>query len=754
MGILASNSEGPGRDSGDAQIYAPAIRHGEALGTQPDELCAPCSNVDFFSLFTGPRYDEREERVSIKLHTAAEIIANTRCPSCRLLRHELYQGSGGYPWKVDGKDVSPSKVQCIIQPFRSDYEEAMKYYNKKTKQLLATHLIIRWLPLEGLSEQEKHVLSYSFSPGSGIKLLSPDDVDPNRPLLNGYQATTVEKSLDLLQQWMDTCISSHIHQSSRPIRRTEPLEHDLRLIDVKERVFVDMAPGSIDYAALSYVWGDSLIQYITIQEQLEVKMGTAGKEAPALPSKIPRVIEDAIYVCSKISIPFLWVDLYCINQGDPGRKASEIKSMGRIYSNAKITLIAGCSGDAEAGLLPTEDFSRIQKVETIQGRKYITSLPSVVSQIQGSKWNKRAWTMQEGQLATRCAFFGKYDISFLCESGQWQESQHSGPYGHDSEITDIDISAGGYHVLSALSWTRDRVWDFRHYNSLLMNYSSRQLSYEKDKLNAVTGCLNILTSEKGVEFVSGLPVRDIHYALLWTGEYDRAREGFPSWSWAGWHCLMQMYMVYPVGAADMELHTTVQLQGYLISPLKQPRRLNQCSQKFASISVSEDGNSISIESESAHFAIDITSTAKPTGLPLPTPIVHHDYDSTVSINQTWDSDVEYRTPYARMHLRDCHGNTHAHHYPRWFDRWPPLKLCLPRTLRGSTLTWLLRDGIELVRILEIELLEVENELEPFQLVLCLGVDRTENKTRRLGMFCIPKEIWVTASPKSITVTLE
>ncbi|KAF2634122.1 heterokaryon incompatibility, partial [Massarina eburnea CBS 473.64] len=57
------------------------------------------------------------------------------------------------------------------------------------------------------------------------------------------------------------------------------------------------------------------------------------------PSYIPKVVEDAIYICAVLSIPYLWVDKYCIDQHNPQRKAAEINAMGQIYRQAQITLI-------------------------------------------------------------------------------------------------------------------------------------------------------------------------------------------------------------------------------------------------------------------------------------------------------------------------------------------------------------------------------------------------------------------------------
>jgi hypothetical protein len=750
-----------------------------------DELCAACSKVDLFSLFTGPRYfpgDGFDHKVVISLGTLAEVITNTNCPLCRLLRHDLYETGYRNDWIQEDNDFDHSKVKVNVHPIRADYHEEMKYTNRETRDMVATKLEARLQPMDGLSARETYSV-FHHRRGNGIQLLSPV-VDPARPLLNGYCVTTLSNSLELLQKWMSTCVESHAIGSkggacSRPYFHDTGTEYGIRVIDVEQRIIVERNPEDIGYAALSYVWGKDpfTAEDAKLQSQQLVETNAVEGSSSTLPPKTPKVVEDAILVCKKLSIPYLWVDRYCIDQTDLIRKGSEIAGMGYRYLYAKITLIAAMG--PEAGLLPKAAsgpgyMAGIQRVEIVQGRKYITSLPSIRDQFHGSEWINRAWTMQEGELANRCAFFGKYDISFLCGSGQWRESSHSGPYGHDAEIPHIQTDCEGYHLLSRLRWLNEKPWNFEDYDSLISSYTPRQLSFESDKLNAVTGCLNLIAERKNVRFIYGLPAKDFHYALLWKGEYDRPRQSFPSWSWAGWHSLQNSHQIYPLesGACSLEddgngnlttikpLCEDTELQGLYITLTEHPHRSNKCSQRFANITLRsyKSNSQIVINSEVAHFSFDIlpcppeprTESRSSRWMKIPP-----DFDSTMTSSTygSWDSTSEYRTPFDRLHLRDDYGNVHIHHYPRWYDHWPPFKLNLPMTLRGETLAWVLKEGIELVMILELKLLDGDESLEKFHLVLCLGIDRREDVAKRCGMFCLPKQTWDKACPKKGIITL-
>jgi hypothetical protein len=494
-----------------------------------DELCTTCSKLDVYSLFTGPRYfPGNEYRESFPIATLAEVNANTYCPFCRLIHHDLYTDcytngpASIWGWGKEGEYVDPSKVQVTVRPFRADYFEEMKYVDESTRENVATILHVSLVPLEGLSEKEENLVRHHHR-GNGIQLLSPEYVNPNRPLKNGYQYTSTSKSLEMLRRWLEACSMQHTSDPGtcrRPKRPTSHSEFGIRVIDVIQRTIIAKKPDEIEYAALSYVWSQAHGEIANLEDR-DIPLGSSN----VLPSKIPKVVEDAIFVCQELSIPYLWVDRHCIDQSDAVGKAKEIESMAFRYLHAKITFISGrvpmpkldnTIPDTDTGLLPEEkDTEGMQRIERVQGRKYITALPSISDQITGSQWNQRAWTMQEGQLANRCAFFGNFDVSFLCGSGHWRETLHSGPYGHDTKIKNIDLACEGHNILSWPKWTRDTRWRFEDYQSLLMSYTPRQSTFESDRLNAVTGCLNFIGETKGVQFFHGMPTTDFHYALIW-----------------------------------------------------------------------------------------------------------------------------------------------------------------------------------------------------------------------------------------------
>ena len=73
-------------------------------------------------------------------------------------------------------------------------------------------------------------------------------------------------------------------------------------------------------------------------------------------------------------------------------------------------------------------------------------------------------------------------------------------------------------------------WPLRRYLDHVYAYSSRQLTYQSDGLNAFSGISSAISSsmERSAMFF-GMPVAVFDWALLWTGNGSLERSGFPTW---------------------------------------------------------------------------------------------------------------------------------------------------------------------------------------------------------------------------------
>jgi hypothetical protein len=93
----------------------------------------------------------------------------------------------------------------------------------------------------------------------------------------------------------------------------------------------DLVGQDIKYAALSYCWGSpSDARSMLKTETCSLKNRLAGIAI----GEMPLVFQDAISVCEKLSIRYLWLDALCIVQDDEMDWKLEAAQMGKVYENA------------------------------------------------------------------------------------------------------------------------------------------------------------------------------------------------------------------------------------------------------------------------------------------------------------------------------------------------------------------------------------------------------------------------------------
>ncbi|OAG18895.1 HET-domain-containing protein [Alternaria alternata] len=140
-------------------------------------------------------------------------------------------------------------------------------------------------------------------------------------------------NFDLVIGWLKLCNETHEHIIS-PIHSISA-HKDLRFIDTKRRCVIEQ-DQRVRYAALSYTWGQEE-QYCLKRENVEILKEPGSLDRNNI--TIRQVIIDAIEVCVKADIPYLWVDALCIVQDDEQGKMFQIQNMDSVYSNAYITIV-------------------------------------------------------------------------------------------------------------------------------------------------------------------------------------------------------------------------------------------------------------------------------------------------------------------------------------------------------------------------------------------------------------------------------
>ena len=363
--------------------------------------------------------------------------------------------------------------------------------------------------------------------GDALCIMEGDDADYTTTL-GGRLVDSRTLNTDVIEQWLSTCLRLHGRDCS-PVY-TEDLQ-GIRLIDVLEpRKIINYPERGCEYVALSYVWGGVAQKSFTLGSTL---------------GRLPQTIEDAIACVRILGKRYLWVDSVCIDQSDEKEKLDQIGRMWSIYRGAYITLVALSCRSANTGLPrfgSNESFCS-QLSCRIGGKRLVGLMPTLAEHIYASAWGSRAWTFQEALLSPRCLYLSDHQLYFECNAMQCCESlDQTRSWAHnlsyDSSPTQQErlswmMEQNGSGCLRYLQDSPSQ--RLRDWGGTVSLYSQRTMTRDEDALNAFLGVLQRLKTTYEDGFFWGLPVADFPWALLWGAlSPPRRREGFPTWSWAGW----------------------------------------------------------------------------------------------------------------------------------------------------------------------------------------------------------------------------
>lgn len=392
----------------------------------------------------------------------------------------------------------------------------------------------------------------------------------------------------LMKSWVDLCVDKHgpkcqnKHGSRRAFRNLIKSTYfgviDVIDMQLKPLPIVDGEPER--YVALSYVWGQRSAgekPYTTTRANIMTHIQHGGLETAW--GKLPRTIQEAILLVSRLGERYIWIDSLCIVQDSTSSWELNAKSMHLVYGNAHFTICAA-DGDAEAGLRAVSPLLRMFKsgsrpkrssagfsssppavspahhhprppspipssrlghrsnhgMHTDEARggprppEEVASLPLRAeclpgvrllvlrppeSVIQQSVWNQRGWTFQERLLSRRCLIFAEGQVFFQCKS---------------TVMSQQIFTDGGVNGWS-LDWTNSPLRTlgelqrraFWFYMKCVPLYTGRDLTKPKDILTAFQGTAWLLQQRMNAPLFYGLPSSHFDLALLWTprGRLDR-----------------------------------------------------------------------------------------------------------------------------------------------------------------------------------------------------------------------------------------
>jgi hypothetical protein len=158
---------------------------------------------------------------------------------------------------------------------------------------------------------------------------------------------------DILRTWMTECEQRHGEDCCLATEDVTTLP-GFKVIDCINNGVVPFPPKA-EYVALSYVWGQSTDRTGEDTSSVPTRMAIS---APISRLHLPRTIQDAMEVVTKLGLRYLWVDKYCIDQTNVMELRHQISAMDKIYQNATVTVIAELERTQPMGY---PEYARVQE---------------------------------------------------------------------------------------------------------------------------------------------------------------------------------------------------------------------------------------------------------------------------------------------------------------------------------------------------------------------------------------------------------
>jgi hypothetical protein len=362
-----------------------------------------------------------------------------------------------------------------------------------------------------------------------------------------------------MKAWITDCVKNH------PRCRNELQSFvPTRLLDIKafensddiRLVTLGLSLPPTRFVALSHCWGPSMKLPIT------TTTSTLGKRMERIKfSHLSQTFQDAVTLTRQLGQSYLWIDSLCIIQDNKEDWAIEAAAMAAVYGNSIFTIFALSSKNSDGGCRVNAHSkspikaSRYCDINTGAGRiRLFESAPQQWHIEYGDNTYKhgrystdnplrtRAWTLQERELSVRGIHFSANMVLWECRTLKssseipWESLEPPDDFlpWPIRNNPDESIEAGGPVLL------RERWYE------LVEDFSSRSLSYETDKLPALSGLASTFAeSFSQSPYLGGLWRSHMPSSLLWKTTLESEPSLYsafqprrpmsyraPSWSWA------------------------------------------------------------------------------------------------------------------------------------------------------------------------------------------------------------------------------
>ncbi|KAK0612000.1 heterokaryon incompatibility protein-domain-containing protein [Immersiella caudata] len=340
----------------------------------------------------------------------------------------------------------------------------------------------------------------------------------------------------LAASWLQTCSSTHpkCDQSgyTKPPTRLIEIVGDMVFLRQSET----LSQPKPQYAALTYCWGGGTT--------LQMTAATIAQHEAGIPvKKLPATLRDAVLVTKRLGIDFIWIDALCILQDSQQDWEAECLRMGDYYRYSYLTISPLEATAADTGFL--QQRNPILTCQAVLDGEFIGLRQPICDTVSGSPLSTRGWALQERLLATRILHYGKNEILWECLTCTAREGSTEQVHG-DEDSSDLVTSEGRdfKRCLSTLGNDPHNIRNgaFSMWYRMVRLYSARSLTFDSDKLPAISAIARIISDKTGSKYLAGVFQNDMN-GLAWSYGKNETRydtqpassplpPARPTWSWA------------------------------------------------------------------------------------------------------------------------------------------------------------------------------------------------------------------------------
>ncbi|CCF32783.1 HET domain-containing protein [Colletotrichum higginsianum] len=364
---------------------------------------------------------------------------------------------------------------------------------------------------------------------------------PHRPIEHHAGS---EDNFTRMKHWLQTCLQHHpkcridsgkAYTPTRLMKICETDDGDLKLRLVRTRSETEETA----YVALSYCWGGDQALKCT-----QANVQALERDVPF--KGLPKTLRDAVEVCRRLQVAYMWVDALCIIQDDEVSKLAEVGNMAQVYKNALFTICASSASSTTEGFLnyrssPFQDpitFRVPFRNESGAETSIDLAIERYGEPLRTEPLRDRGWALQEQLLSRRRLMFTTYQLHWSCASllpgENWIDGYKATP-SKGLGVTDIPRPFVADDGLSQEVWKQKALTSWQ---TVVDDYVMRKLSLEEDRPLAILGiAAEFMQLFGGETYWCGMWQSSFPGCLMWkrcSSIFDReltSKKHLPSWSW-------------------------------------------------------------------------------------------------------------------------------------------------------------------------------------------------------------------------------